>query len=204
VGSEETRQHKRHRVHLSVRYVKADRFLRDYAEDLSKGGLFIAGAHHLEPLEEVEIDIDLPGLGTFRVLAETAHVVTPERAEKLGRRPGAGLAITRCDKQFRDALHEYLERLGHRADRRVLVGDQACAVVLGETGYQVAPAPPPAELAAALAASQMPVVGVVVPRAEHAAYAAAAAVVGAGDIVLEMDHVEEIDNVLTLLDVALP
>jgi hypothetical protein len=180
--------------------LKAERFVREYAHDLSNGGLFINGADHLDPLEEVEIEIDLPGLGTHRVLAEAAHVLTVERAQATGRRPGAGLAITQCNSHFREALHKYLLLLGRRKDLCVLVGPPACSVVLQETGYQVAPLPGPEALMETIDTSPIPIAGVVISRSSLDRYTKVALAAGVGDLIIAMDSVDEIDAVLTILD----
>ena len=110
----------RFRVHLSVRYEIAHEFVREYAENLSRDGLFITGAQDLELLQEVAVEIGLPGFQSFRVRAEVAHIFDEEHAAPLGRVAGAGLAITRAPPGFQDALTGYLHRLGKRADATVL------------------------------------------------------------------------------------
>jgi len=70
VRNEQRRDH-RYRVHIGVKYGIAEQFVADYAENLSIGGLFIEGAHNLQLYERVEFEIDLPGLGHWRVVAKT-------------------------------------------------------------------------------------------------------------------------------------
>ena len=106
----------RARCRISVRFERASSFVREYAENLSVGGIFVTGAHHLERLEELELDIDLPGLGSFRIQAEAAHILGPDQATRLRREPGAGLAIRRAPIGFHRALRLYLERVGRRKD----------------------------------------------------------------------------------------
>jgi hypothetical protein len=188
---------------MRVRYQSARAFVEEYAENLSAGGLFIAGATDLEPLQEVPVELELPGAGMFRVVTQVAHVMTTEMAAKLGRSAGAGVAVIKAPPGFQEALSAYLMRLGRRADHLVLCGHDGIGAILAEAGYQVATAPPPAELAAAIARSKVPVVGVVVASERAPAYRAAAARAGAADVVHEMNTASEADKLLVRLDDAL-
>jgi Tfp pilus assembly protein PilZ len=203
MGDREDRRDARYRVHLQVRYGVAKDFVVEYAENLSKGGLFIAGAQALAPLQEVTVEIELPGYGRFRVVGEIAHVMDAETAERFGRTAGAGLAITKAPEGFDEALGSYLHRLGSRADHLVLVGDEAYGPPLRDAGYQVEPAPAPEAVAALIARSDIGVIGLVVPRAAVERYAAAAAAAGAGDIVIGVDEPPAMEKVLLRLDAEL-
>lgn len=201
MGSKRDRAAERHRVHLQVRYAVAQDFVIEYAENLSQGGVFVAGAHNLEPLSEVTLEISLPGAGTFQVTAEVAHVLTAEAAARVSRRPGAGLAIRRGPKGFREALESYLVRLGRRTEYLVWCGDSACARALAGAGYQVEPAPPPEDLAGAYVRTERSVLAVVVPRARQLVYQQASAAAGGGtDLIVVMDSVDELDTVIAALD----
>jgi Tfp pilus assembly protein PilZ len=194
------RKAERHQVHLSVSYQSAQEFVAEYAENLSAGGLFIRGAHELEILSEIAVDIELPGLGRYTVTGQVAHILTPEVAARNGRKPGAGIAIVRSPPEFTSALATYLARLGRRRDVAVLVVDEAMRKALEDAGYVALPAPPPGALAAAIARADMPVLGVAVPRDRADAYRAAARACGAGDIVCELDYAEELGDLLRRLD----
>ena len=193
----------RHRVNLSVRYGTASEFVSEYAKNLSRGGLFIAGAHHLEPLSEVTIEIDLPGLGSFPITGEVAHLLTPDVAAGLGISPGAGIAIKQAPPGFDAALSAYLQRLGRRADVLVFVADAQLAEVLAKAGFQVQAAPPPEHFAEAFVRADADVLAVVSPRSKALGYRQAAAISGAGDVVVEMDSAAELDDVLVRLDAEL-
>jgi hypothetical protein len=204
MASREDRTDERHRVHLQVRYAAAEEFVVEYAENLCQGGLFIVGAHHLEPLTEVTVEIGLPGAGSFQVRGEVAHVLPPEVAQRFGRRPGAGIAIKRAPKGFREALAAYLVRLGRRADVLVWVLERGAALDLERAGYRVDGAPAPENLAAAFVRSELPIVAVVVPRARELVYRQAlVAAGGSEDMVVAMDDPAELDSVLEALDVLL-
>jgi Tfp pilus assembly protein PilZ len=196
----ERREHPRHRVHLSIRFGQANEFVQQFADNLSQGGLFVPGDHRLKPEEEIDAEIDLPGLGTFRVRAKVAHQIAPKAASQSGGRAGVGLKITRAPEGFQNALNAYLRRLGQRKKTIVFARDAACAAVLHEAGYQVAPVPAPIKLAAAIDSSTARVVGVVVPPPDLDDYAAAAASIGMGNLAIAMHSPAELDIVLALLD----
>jgi Tfp pilus assembly protein PilZ len=189
----------RYRVHLSVRYGARD-FQDEYVENLSQGGLFIRGAHHLDPHDEVDVELELPGFDKFQITARVAYVLGPSAAKKLGRRPGAGMSIVKSPARFRDALNYYLHRLERRRDFLVFAADPAVRALLEESGYQVRAAPAAAHLAAALRSAPAPVIGIVVTRSQESAYVEAATGAGEPGLVHAIDYLEELDEILARLD----
>ena len=102
---------------------------------------------------------------------------------------------------YQESLMRYLHRLGSRADHLVLCGHGGISKVLGDAGYKVETAPPPDELAAAVARAEAPVIGVVVDAQQGPAYVEAARAVGAGDdLVLTMANASAADQILAALD----
>lgn len=194
------RKEKRFRVHLSVRYERARDFVVEYAENLSSGGLFVRGHTTLEPLEQVEVQIELPGYGAYPITAEVAHVLTPELAKELDRKPGVGLQIVEAPAGFSDALSAYLIKLGKRPDNCVLVADTECRRLIADAGYQTGGVPPPERLAAMLAGAAVPVIAVVIARSLEPDYRAAIEIADLDLQVYAIDYLEEMDEVLGLLD----
>lgn len=194
----------RHRVNLTAKYGTAREFVEDYAENLSVGGLFVRGAYRLEPGQDVFVELDLPGYGAFKVVGSVVHVLSPAEASELGRHPGAGISITRAPAGYMDALHAYLLRLGKRRDHLVLVDDHVLREAILSAGYRVAPVPPPEELLQVISESEQLVIGVVVPRSLAEAYEKVALGMGAPELVKAADYAEELDDLLTQLDVELP
>ena len=122
-------------------YGRAIEFVEQYADTLALGGMFIRDAVDLTVGEEVSITIDLPGSGTLTVKAEVRYVLAA------GPRPGAGVQITNGPRGYLDQLSEYFLRLGRRADAMIFVDAEPWRTLILESGYQVAPLPPPAQLA---------------------------------------------------------
>jgi uncharacterized protein (TIGR02266 family) len=199
----DNRRHQRFPVRFQVRFKSALDFVAEYAENLSAGGLFVRGAHRLEPLSEAEVELSLPGYRQFTVRGKVAHIVSPELAATTGRRPGAGLEIVSAPDGFGEALGEYLRRLGRRRDVAVLVEEGRPLELLEAAGYRAAPLPAPNDLVVTMARSEYPVLAVVVTRAREDQFRPAATAAGVGDLVHLLDHDEELDDLLGALDTLL-
>ena len=187
-------------MHLSVRYSTAREFVREYAENLSQGGLFLTGAHTLAPLQLVAVSMELPGFQKYDILAEVVHIISPDLAAQLGRHPGAGLAIVGSPPGFHHALESYLQRLGRRKDHVVLIADESMGILLGSCGYRVARAPLPGDVARAVVESAQPVVGVLVPTALIADYERALTETATRAVVHGLEAFTSIDEILAQLD----
>ena len=137
--SSEQRRHPRYGVHLAVRYANAEEFVADYVENLSAGGLFIAGANRLPLFTETDVHIELPGQGNWTVRAKSVFLIDDVAAEKIGRKAGAGFEILDKPPGFDDALLGYLLRLGRRRDHAVMVGEVPGVSLIGDAGYRVIP-----------------------------------------------------------------
>lgn len=194
------REHEpRYLVRLAVRFVDARDYVIEYAENLSRGGLFVAGAQHLEPLEQVTIRVDLPGFGAYEVECRVAHTLSEERAAKLGRHPGAGFAIMAAPDGFEEALSQYLLVLGRRRDATVVAADDGAADLLASAGYRVERARSPESIVAAVEARARPL-AIVVPQAEAPEYRAALAATPVADLVVAIGDEGPTDALLNALD----
>jgi hypothetical protein len=189
----------RFRVFLSVRYEVAADFVREFAENLSRGGLFIRGGRGLARHREVVVELDLPGYGVYQIGAEVAHVISEEMAARHGRTAGAGLAI--CDRPdgFEQALSGYLDRLSRRADSLVLAAEEEAARLLHAAGYQVRALSSADRLDALVNGCELPLVGVVVPDARLPEFVAAARGTPIAELLVPLEA-RRIDDVLVRLD----
>lgn len=191
------RRQPRFRTRLRVTYNTAAELIRDYTENLSRGGMFLRGAHNLTPMEEVEVIVAVPGCGEFPVRATVRYVLDERTAAAHKRRPGAGLSITSAPAGFRAALEEYVARLERRWEHIVYATDEQLRRVLAEAGFRALEAPPPHRMVKAFASSKAAVLGVVVTRRSEPAYATA---IGDPSLVFGIDYVEELEELIPQLD----
>ncbi|MBW1811661.1 MAG: PilZ domain-containing protein [Deltaproteobacteria bacterium] len=193
----------RHRVHLSVRYETAVDFVTEYAQNLSVGGLFIQGDQNLHLRQQVNVELELPGYKSFQLAAEVVHILDPESADAIGRKPGTGFTIVKSPSGFDKALSSYLERLGRRKDFVVLAANQPCLKMIKDVGFQTSPVPPTSQLVEVIKRSKDQVIAVVVSKEIEHEYAAAAEAGGRPGLVYGIDFLEEIDGLIPRLDEAL-
>ena len=164
MGLTEQRKHPRYATRLAVRYTNAEQFVTDYVENLSEGGLFIAGAHELAMLTETDVQVELPGQGNWSVRARVVFLIDPTAAQTTGRTPGAGMQIVDKPPGFDDALLGYLLRLGRRRDHAVMLGEGVIgAQMFEDAGYRVVPLESEDEVAFAMANGDSAIVAIVLP-----------------------------------------
>ena len=175
------RRHERFGVRLLVRYTKAEEFVSDYVENLSAGGLFLAGANQLQMFTESDVNVELPGQGSWTVRARVVYLVDEQAAKASGRRAGAGREVLRKPPGYDDALLGYLLRLGRRRDHAVAV---ALGVVGGElfadAGYRVV----------AIGTDDPQLLAVIVPPSHHLR----------GDNVHVVESIEDVHDILARID----
>ncbi|HEY5925919.1 MAG TPA: PilZ domain-containing protein [Kofleriaceae bacterium] len=166
----EQRRHPRYGVRLAVRYSNAEEFVTDYMENLSAGGLFIAGANRLPLFTETDVHIELPGQGEWTVRAKSVFLIDDVAADKIGRKAGAGFAILSKPPGFDDALLGYLLRLGRRRDHAVMVGEIPGVDLITDAGYRVIPLESEDEVAIALANDDAKIVAIIVQASKVTPY----------------------------------
>ena len=158
----EQRRHPRYGVHLAVHYANAEEFVTDYIENLSTGGLFIGGANRLPLFTETDVQVELPGQGSWTVRAKTVFIIDDAAAAQIGRKAGAGFEIVTKPPGFDDALLGYLLRLGRRRDHAVMVGEIPGKELIVDAGYRVIPLESEDEVAIALANDDAKIVAIIV------------------------------------------
>ena len=163
--SSEQRRYPRYGVHLAVRYTNADEFVADYVENLSVGGLYIAGANKLPLSTETAVAVELPGQGEWTVRAKSVFVIDETAASSMGRKAGAGFEIVDKPPGFDDALLGYLLRLGRRRDHAVMVGEIPGVDRISDAGYRVMPLESEDEVAIALANDDAKIIAIIVQPA---------------------------------------
>lgn len=194
------RVNERFDVQFKVRFGTALDFVSEYADNLSVGGLFVRGGHRLEPLSDVEIELELPGYRGFKLRGRVAHIVDPALAARTGRRPGAGVQIVSGPPGFEGELREYLRRLGRRRDVAVLAERGAPLDLMTAAGFRAAAAPEPRDILSVMSRSTHPVIAVVVTRGRERDFRPGLEAAGVADVLRVLDHEEELDDMLSVLD----
>jgi hypothetical protein len=193
------RRHPRYGVHLAVRYTNAEQFVADYVENLSAGGLFIAGANQLPLLSETEVQIELPGQGNWTVRAKNVFVIDERAAAKMGRKAGAGFEIVEKPPGFDDALLGYLLRLGRRREHAVMVGEVPGVDLITDAGYRVIPLESQDEVAIALANDDAKIVAIIVQASLVTTYRDSLGEKGKS-LVFTANSVDDVVDILARID----
>lgn len=194
------RRHERYGVRLLVRYTKAEEFVSDYIENLSAGGLFIAGAHELPLFTETDVAIELPGQGSWTVRARVVFLIDEAAANAAGRRPGAGMQLITKPPGYDDALLGYLLRLGRRRDHQVMVAEGLIgAHLFADAGYCVTPLESEDEVAIALADEDAKIVAVIVSPSLFERYRDRLGT-KAREVLFAASSIEEVQDILARVD----
>jgi uncharacterized protein (TIGR02266 family) len=97
---------------LQVGWSTAKEFLVAYAENISRGGIFVATQNPPAVHEVVELLLELPdGQAPVKVNAEVVQCVPADVARATGRTPGAGLQFIGGDEDFRRRVDACIEHL---------------------------------------------------------------------------------------------
>jgi hypothetical protein len=171
----------------------------DYVENLSVNGLFIAGAHRMPLFTETQVDVELPGQGTWSVRAKSVFVIDEEAAKQSGRSAGAGMKILEKPPGFDDALLGYLLRLGKRRDHTVMVGDVPGARHITDAGFRVVPLAAPELAAAEVTHEDFKLLAIVVSPQRAEEYRAAVGDRGR-ELVYAVTREEDVHDILARID----
>lgn len=194
------RRHERFGVRLLVRYAKAEEFVSDYIENLSAGGLFIAGAHQLPMLTETDVNVELPGQGSWAVRARVVFLIDEAAAQAAGRQPGAGLEVITKPAGYDDALLGYLLRLGRRRDHQVMIAEDLIgAELFSDAGYRVTPLESEDEVAMALADEDAKIVAIVVTPSMFDRYRDRLGM-KAKEVLFAASSIEQVQDILARVD----
>jgi hypothetical protein len=193
------RRHPRYGVHLAVRYANAEQFVTDYVENLSVGGLFIAGANQLPLFTETDVQIELPGQGSWTVRAKSVFIIDVAAAKASGRKAGAGMQIIDKPPGFDDALLGYLLRLGQRRDHALMIGQVPGHRLVTDAGYRVIALATPDEVARMAEDDQAKLVAVLVPPDDVQSYRTALGS-RAADLIYAVSREDEVLDILARID----
>lgn len=107
------RGYQRFHTQFTVRFRTPREFVREHAENISRGGVFIRTATPPDVDEVVSVQLELPDGGPAATTSGLVmHRVTEEEATRHGTVPGIGVQFLDADDRFRERIDAYLEQLG--------------------------------------------------------------------------------------------
>ncbi len=106
------RAHPRLEARLEVRFYRRETFLKEYTENISRGGLFIATETPFAEGTELTVDLVIPDLAAvWTVTGRVAYRLDAEQANLLATPAGVGVKITQIDARTEEAFRGYVQRI---------------------------------------------------------------------------------------------
>jgi len=112
-GIKGVRKFPRITAQIKVKFKTAEDFVREYADNISFGGMFIKGKTDLPVRSKIEITFELPNEEEIKVIAEIVHVVTEDRLKLINgdRVEGFGIQFVEFLDDGEEKLWKYFESL---------------------------------------------------------------------------------------------
>ncbi|HWE25878.1 MAG TPA: TIGR02266 family protein [Myxococcales bacterium] len=101
----------RYSTRFAVRFGTVDEFKREYATNISSGGLFIRTEAPPEMNSVIDVVLELPGGKPVEAKAMVVHRVTAHEAARLNLEPGAGVQFVEGDDRFRERIDKFVAQL---------------------------------------------------------------------------------------------
>jgi uncharacterized protein (TIGR02266 family) len=101
----------RYAARFAVRFGTVDEFRREYATNISAGGLFIRTEDPPEMDAVVAVALELPGGAPVEGKAVVVHRVTAEEAARRQVDPGVGVQFVHGDDAFREGIDRFVASL---------------------------------------------------------------------------------------------
>lgn len=95
---------------IEVHFKSFDQFYKEYAKNISKGGIFIKSNSPLPSQTVIEIKIFLPGeKKPIDTVGEVVHTIEPETAKERGWDPGMGIHFVDFPQAMQERLTRYVD-----------------------------------------------------------------------------------------------
>ena len=109
----DARGFQRFQTQFTVRFRTTREFVREHAQNISRGGVFIQTRTPPQLDEVIAVQLELPDGGPPATTSGLVmHRVTVEEAEQQGIVPGIGVQFLDADDQFRERIDRYVEQIG--------------------------------------------------------------------------------------------
>lgn len=97
---------------LEVRFYHRELFLKEYTENISRGGLFIATEEPFVPGSEIKVDLVIPDLAIiWTITGQVAYCLDADRARQLETHAGIGIKITEIDPLAKETFRAYVQKI---------------------------------------------------------------------------------------------
>jgi uncharacterized protein (TIGR02266 family) len=101
----------RYPARFAVRFRTVDEFKREYATNISAGGLFIRTEAPPEMNSVIDVELELPGDKPIEGKALVVHRVSPAEAAQRNVEPGVGVQFVQADDRFRERIDRFVAEL---------------------------------------------------------------------------------------------
>jgi uncharacterized protein (TIGR02266 family) len=101
----------RYPARFAVRFGTVDEFKREYATNISAGGLFIHTEAPPEMNSLIDVELELPGGTPVSGKALVVHRVSPAEAAQRNVEPGVGVQFVQADDRFRERIDVFVAEL---------------------------------------------------------------------------------------------
>ncbi len=108
------RKYQRYSTSIKVVFKSKEQFIEEYANDISKGGIFVATENPLPLESKIELILYLPDSSKeVRIVGEVVHVFGSEQARLLDNKhvPGMGVQFLQFEDDGKKVLEEYFTSL---------------------------------------------------------------------------------------------
>jgi uncharacterized protein (TIGR02266 family) len=106
------RSNPRLEARLEVRFYHRELLIKEFTENICRGGFFIATDEVFEPGDEIRVDLVIPDLATvWQVIGRVAYCLDAEKARQLESPTGVGIEITKTDPRVEEAFRAYVQRI---------------------------------------------------------------------------------------------
>jgi uncharacterized protein (TIGR02266 family) len=101
----------RYAARFAVRFGTVDEFKREYATNISAGGLFMRTEAPPDMSSVIDVVLELPGGDPVEGKALVVHRISAEDAARLNVEPGAGVQFVEGDDKFRERIDRFVAEL---------------------------------------------------------------------------------------------
>jgi uncharacterized protein (TIGR02266 family) len=106
------RAHPRVGAHLEVRFYDREGFVKEYTENICRGGLYIVTDKVFAIGATIAVELVVPGLAaSWPVTGRVAYVLDEDQARALDTSRGIGVQITAIEPQAEEAFRAYVQRI---------------------------------------------------------------------------------------------